>query len=350
MKLKKITKFLLAIGLVTAFATSYAQEIDRNDKDGDGIKDRKDLCPATPAGVKVDANGCPLDTDRDGVVDYLDKCPDTPGSAAMNGCQDKDNDGVADNEDSCPDVPGLARFKGCPDSDNDGVEDSKDKCPNQKGLDRFNGCPDTDGDGIEDSKDKCNDTPKGVKVDANGCSADSDNDGVIDSDDKCPNTKAGIKVDANGCAADTDKDGVIDSEDACPAVAGTAANKGCPEKKVDVKKRLQFAARGINFETGKATLTTASYPMLDEVVSILNEYVDYNLKMGGHTDAVGKDAANLALSQARVDAVKAYLLSKGIADTRVVATGFGEIRPVASNTTAVGRAKNRRVELELFLK
>ena len=350
MKLKKITKFLFTLGLVTAFATSYAQEQDRNDKDGDGVKDRKDLCPATPTGVKVDANGCPLDTDRDGVVDYLDKCPDTPGSAAMNGCQDKDNDGVADNEDNCPDVPGLARFKGCPDSDNDGVEDSKDKCPNQKGLDRFNGCPDTDGDGVEDSKDKCNDTPKGVKVDANGCSADSDNDGVIDSEDKCPNTKAGIKVDAKGCDADTDKDGVIDSEDACPAVAGTAANKGCPEKKVDVKKRLQFAARGINFETGKATLTTASYPMLDEVVSILNEYVDYNLKMGGHTDAVGKDASNLTLSQARVDAVKAYLLSKGIADTRVVATGFGEIRPVAPNTTAVGRAKNRRVELELFLK
>jgi OmpA-OmpF porin, OOP family len=350
MKLKKITKFLLALGLVSAFATSYAQEIDRNDKDGDGVKDRKDLCPATPAGVKVDANGCPLDTDRDGVVDYLDKCPNIPGTKAMNGCQDKDNDGVADNEDSCPDVPGLARFKGCPDSDNDGVEDSKDKCPNQKGLDRFNGCPDTDGDGIEDSKDKCNDTPKGVKVDANGCSADSDNDGVIDSEDKCPNTKAGVKVDAKGCDADTDKDGVIDSEDACPAVAGPAANKGCPEKKVDVKKRLQFAARGINFETGKATLTPSSYPMLDEVVSILNEYVDYNLKMGGHTDAVGKDAANLALSQARVDAVKAYLLSKGIADTRVVATGFGEVRPVASNATAVGRAKNRRVELELFLK
>lgn len=350
MKLKKFRQFLLAIGLVTAFATSYAQEQDRNDKDGDGVKDRKDECPATPADVKVDAKGCPLDTDRDGVVDYLDRCPNTPGSAAMNGCQDKDNDGVADNEDNCPDVPGLARFKGCPDSDNDGVEDSKDKCPNQKGLDRFNGCPDTDGDGVEDSKDKCNDTPKGVKVDANGCSADSDNDGVIDSEDKCPNTKTGIKVDAKGCAADTDKDGVIDSEDACPAVAGTAANKGCPEKKVDVKKRLQFAARGINFETGKATLTTSSYPMLDEVVSILNEYVDYNLKMGGHTDAVGKDAANLTLSQARVDAVKAYLISKGIANTRIIATGFGEIRPVASNANAVGRAKNRRVELELFLK
>lgn len=337
--------------MVGVFATTYAQEIVvRNDKDGDGVKDRKDLCPATPSGVKVDGTGCPLDTDRDGVVDYLDKCPDLPGSVEMNGCQDKDKDGIADNEDTCPDVPGLARFKGCPDSDGDGVEDSQDNCPNLKGSDRFNGCPDTDGDGIEDSKDKCNNTQKGVKVDMNGCSSDSDNDGVIDSEDKCPNTKKGVKVDDKGCASDRDGDGVVDSEDACPTVAGLAVNKGCPEKKVDVKKRLQFAARGINFETGKATLTTSSYPMLDEVVSILNEYVDYNLKMGGHTDAVGKDASNLTLSQARVDAVKAYLVSKGIADTRVVATGFGEVRPVASNANSAGRAKNRRVELQLFLK
>jgi outer membrane protein OmpA-like peptidoglycan-associated protein len=90
--------------------------------------------------------------------------------------------------------------------------------------------------------------------------------------------------------------------------------------------------------------------MLDEVVSILNEYVDYNLKMGGHTDAVGKDASNLMLSQARVDAVKTYLITEGIANTRIVATGFGKTMPIASNANAVGRSKNRRVELELFLK
>jgi outer membrane protein OmpA-like peptidoglycan-associated protein len=351
MKPQKITKFLFALAMAFLFATSYAQDsVDRNDKDGDGVKDRKDLCPATPAGVKVDGNGCPLDTDRDGVVDYLDKCPDIPGTVEMNGCQDKDNDGIADNEDNCPDVPGLARFKGCPDSDGDGVEDSKDKCPNLKGLDRFNGCPDSDGDGVEDAKDRCNDTPKGVKVDMNGCSSDSDKDGVSDSEDKCPDTKTGTKVDAKGCPSDTDGDGVIDSEDNCPTVAGLAVNKGCPEKKVDVKKRLQFAARGIQFETGKATLTPSSYEMLGEVVSILNEYVDYNLKMSGHTDAVGNDNSNLLLSQARVNAVKTYLMSKGIMNTRIVATGFGETKPFASNASAVGRSKNRRVELELFLK
>ena len=351
MSYKKVTKFIFTVGLIAAFSASYGQGNRTNgkDTDGDGVKDRKDECPATPAGVMVDAKGCPVDTDRDGVVDYLDKCPQTPGTD-INGCQDKDKDGVADNEDRCPDVPGIGRFKGCPDSDADGVEDSKDKCPNQKGLDAFMGCPDTDGDGVEDSKDKCADTPKGVKTDANGCSADSDRDGIIDSEDKCPDTKAGVKVDAKGCPADTDGDGIIDSEDKCPSVSGDAGNNGCPVMKPDVKKRLQFAARGINFETGKATLTTSSYPMLDEVVSILNEYVDYNLKMGGYTDAVGNDASNLTLSQNRIDAVKTYLISKGVTDSRISATGYGEAKPVGSNASAVGRAKNRRVELELFLK
>ncbi len=322
----------------------------REDNDGDGVKNRKDNCPETPKGVAVDAKGCPLDTDKDGVVDYLDKCPLVPGSADMNGCQDKDKDGVADNDDRCPDVPGLARFKGCPDSDGDGIEDAKDKCPNEKGTDVFQGCPDTDGDGVEDTKDKCPATPQGVKVDANGCSADSDKDGVIDSDDKCPDTRAGVKVDDKGCPLDTDGDGVIDTDDKCPAVMGDANNNGCPVVKPDVAKRLQFAARGINFETGNATIKPASYPMLDEIVSIINEYADYDLKMGGHTDNVGNDANNLKLSQSRVDAVKTYLVSKGVSESRITATGYGATMPIADNKTAKGKEQNRRVELQLVLR
>src|SRR5690606_14850780 len=119
----------------------------------------------------------------------------------------------------------------------------------------------------------------------------------------------------------------------------------------EVKKRLQFATRGINFETGKATLKTSSYPMLDEIISILNEYTDYNLKIGGHTDNVGKAESNLILSQARVDAVKSYLKIKGnIDESRLDATGYGATMPIADNKTSVGRASNRRVDLELYLK
>jgi len=118
------------------------------DDDGDGVPNHLDKCPNTPAGVKVDADGCCLDTDHDGVPDYKDKCPNTPRGAKVdaNGC--------------------------CLDTDHDGVPDYKDKCPN---------------------------TPAGAKVDANGCCLDSDGDGVPDYRDKCPNTPAGAPVDEDGC-------------------------------------------------------------------------------------------------------------------------------------------------------
>ena len=71
--------------------------------------------------------------------------------------------------------------------------------------------------------------------------------------------------------------------------------------------------------------------------------------MGGHTDNVGEDQYNLDLSQARMDGVRSYLVSKGIPLSRIDATGYGERKPVAPNTTAEGRMQNRRVELELIL-
>jgi OmpA-OmpF porin, OOP family len=290
------------------------------DTDKDGVADRRDKCADTPSTASVDSKGCPMDTDEDGVADYLDKCPTEVGSTALNGCPDKDSDTVADVDDKCPEVPGIARFAGCPDSDGDGIEDAKDKCPNLAGLDIFDGCADGDGDGVQDSEDKCPNTEKGIKVDTTGCPADSDGDGVVDSMDKCPNSK------------------------------GEATNDGCPEVKAEVKKRLDFATRGITFETGRAVLKPSSFPMLNEIVSILGEYTDYKLMMGGHTDSQGSNAANLTLSQARVDAVKAYLQTKGVEASRIEATGYGEEQPIAPNTTAAGRTQNRRVALELVLK
>jgi outer membrane protein OmpA-like peptidoglycan-associated protein len=293
------------------------------DTDKDGVPDKKDKCPDTPPGVVVDSKGCPVDTDGDGLADYLDKCPQQPGSAALGGCPDTDKDGVADINDKCPTVPGLAKFAGCPDTDGDGVEDSIDKCPN---------------------------TPAGTPVDATGCPLDSDGDKVPDNLDKCPNTPAGTAVDATGCPVDRDGDGVQNDADRCPDTPGPASNNGCPEVKEETKKRLNFATRGIYFQTGKATIKPVSFPNLDEIVSIINEYPDYNLRLSGHTDAVGSDASNMILSQARVDAVKAYLVGKGVSENRLEAKGYGETRPIASNKTAVGRAQNRRVEMELYLK
>ena len=139
---EKINHVIAGGGLVFAFGAKG------RDTDGDGVTDRKDECPATPKGAKVDAKGCPKDSDGDGVLDGLDKCEGTA--------------------------------KGCT-------------------VDR-NGCPgDADQDGVCDGLDQCADTPKGASVDAKGCPSDSDGDGVWDGLDKCPDTSAGLKVDKDGC-------------------------------------------------------------------------------------------------------------------------------------------------------
>ena len=259
---------------------------------------------------------------------------------------DTDGDGIFDIDDACPTVAGLAQFNGCPDTDGDGIEDSKDECPTVPGVAEFNGCPDTDGDGIPDIKDACPEVPGIAKF--GGCpDPDRDGDGIINEKDKCPDVPGSFI--AQGCP-DRDGDGVMDADDKCPDVPGPASNKGCPEVKEDVKKRLAFAARNIQFETGKSTIKPVSYKILDEVASILKEYPYYDVNVDGHTDNVGDDAKNLTLSQDRAAAAVNYLVGKGIDAKRLVPTGYGETKPVADNKTAAGRAQNRRVEFNLIFR
>lgn len=284
------------------------------DTDKDGVADKLDKCPATPAGISVNADGCPVDGDKDGVPDYLDKCPTVAGVTGLAGCPDADGDGITDSEDNCPDVKGLAALNGCPDRDGDGIKDSDDKCPDIKGLPQLNGCPDADGDGITDSEDRCP-AQKGPK-------------------------------ELKGCP-DTDGDGVADIDDKCPAVAGIIENKGCPAIKEETIKVFEKALTGITFETGKDIIRKSSFPILDDVVAIMKENTEYNIEINGHTDAVGDDAKNLDLSQRRADAVKKYIAGKGIDNARMTAKGFGETMPVADNNTAAGKAKNRRVEFKV---
>ena len=204
---------------------------------------------------------------------------------------DRDGDGIIDTEDKCPDVKGLAKYQGCPvpDTDKDGINDEEDKCPNVAGLARYQGCP----------------------------------------------------------VPDTDGDGINDEEDRCPKLKGTAANQGCPEIKPEDKKRVEVAAKNILFVTGKSTLQSKSFKGLNEVVAVMNENPDMLLAIDGHTDSDGSEEMNQKLSDGRAASVKAYLVSKGIDEARITATGHGELEPIATNKTAAGKQQNRRSELTL---
>src|SRR5712691_9563467 len=266
------------------------------DQDHDGVPDRRDACPDTPVGATVDARGCPTDSDRDGVYDGLDQCPGTPAGAHVNA-------------------------KGCP--------------------------ADADGDGVLDGLDQCPGTPAGAVVDQAGCPLDSDKDGVPDGLDKCPNTPPGAEVDDVGCQRfkDSDGDGVDDAKDRCPGTApGTRVDAaGCPI--LFTPERTPVILRGVMFETGKSALKPESFTVLDIVAQSLNANPDIRIEIAGYTDNTGSSATNLRLSQARADAVRAYLGSKGVAPSRMMAKGYGAASPIAANTTAAGRAQNRRVEL-----
>ncbi len=264
------------------------------DSDMDGVSDKKDKCPNTPAGVAVDVNGCPIDTDGDGVADYIDDCPTVAGLTSLKGCPDKDKDGIADKDDACPDVAGIISLKGCPDTDGDGVADSDDKCPN---------------------------TPKGVKVDAKGCPLDQDNDGVLDADDKCP------------------------------TVAGPKENNGCPvkEKTAEEIEAENLKVEPVYFDTNKATISAKEKVKIDKLVKLLKENSNYIVRVtAGYTDAQGSDAYNLNLSKNRVNAVVKAILSSKINKNRIdLQKGLGKANPAASNDTPEGRALNRRVEFEI---
>jgi outer membrane protein OmpA-like peptidoglycan-associated protein len=115
----------------------------------------------------------------------------------------------------------------------------------------------------------------------------------------------------------------------------------------EIIKKVDIAARQIYFNTGSDKLAPGSYAALDEVVGLLKENPSFTLSVEGHTDNTGKTAANLHLSTKRAEAVKIYLVSKGIEESRIKAEGYGETRPVAPNNTEKGRKANRRVELKL---
>ena len=105
---------------------------------------------------------------------------------------------------------------------------------------------------------------------------------------------------------------------------------------------------GIYFDTGKDTIKDKSKVALDQAFDVLNKYGALRVRISGHTDNVGKKEKNLDLSRRRAESVKKYLVDKGITDARIETEGFGPDKPIESNDTKAGRAKNRRIEFEVI--
>ena len=214
--------------------------------------------------------------------------------------------------------------------------------------------PDTDADGLCDpwvSEEGVSDKYASVCTGVDNCPEEAEDFDGYQDDDGCPD-------------ADNDRDGLCDpwveakamfanfahickGVDLCPEQPETINefkdDDGCPDEVPQPPKKV-FVLEGVNFESGKATITPDSYISLTKVVDIMETFTEATFEIVGHTDNVGDKDKNMQLSADRAAAVKNFLVDKGISDSRIVTSGKGDTQPVASNKTPEGRAQNRRIE------
>ena len=220
---------------------------------------------------------------------------------------------------------------------------------------------DRDKDGFPDDIDTCPDKPEdGAEPEPrDGCPAasDRDHDGIADDADKCPDQAEDLDSieDFDGCPEeDFDQDSIADGQDACPREPGQASSEadknGCPQfiRRVEGSTEIQILKR-VEFATNSAVILPISFPILDEVVSLLKANGDIKrMSVEGHTDNRGSRPLNTSLSQGRSESVMKYLVQHGIDAARLEAHGFGPDKPVDTNDTNDGRQKNRRVEFHVL--
>jgi outer membrane protein OmpA-like peptidoglycan-associated protein len=217
---------------------------------------------------------------------------------------DEDKDGVSDHVDRCPSLAGSVALHGCPDKDADGVADIDDRCPDFAGVATLMGCPDKDGDLVPDYLDNCPEV-------------------------------YGLR-DHAGCPLEKEKPVVIDVPKVIEPVVPTTP---------DVNEIPDNLVKRVFYMVYKYDLTAEHYQLLDSVITMLNTYPTLKIQIGGHTDKSGSDAINFPLSVNRAEKVKAYFISKGVANSRVFALGYGSTYPLVANDTKENRAKNRRTEI-----
>jgi outer membrane protein OmpA-like peptidoglycan-associated protein len=306
---------------------------DNRDTDNDGLTDGEEVLKYHTDPLKVDTDGDGL-SDGDEVLKYhTDPLK-----------FDTDGDGLSDGDE-------VLKYHTDPlkvDTDGDGLSDGDE-------VAKYNTNPlkvDTDGDGLSDGDEV-------LKYHTNPLKVDTDGDGLSDGDEVLKYHTDPLKVDTDGdgltdgeevltyhtdpLSMDTDKGGVNDGVE---VKRGTNPLDKSDDmiKVIESKVGESITLEGIEFKTGSAEILSSSAETLDKVYHTLKFNPDIAVEIQGHTDNVGKPAKNQKLSEARANAVKDYLVKKGIADGRMTTKGFGESKPVASNATKAGKQKNRRIE------
>ncbi len=208
------------------------------------------------------------------------------------------------------------------DNDRDGIPDEIDACPNLYGEKENNGCPVNN--------------------------QDSDYDGLLDHVDACPFLKGTAEM--GGCP-DSDKDGISDLEDYCPFLKGVDTNNGCPVmNKTDHQEFLKTKSINaiVEFDTDKSDIKALYYKELNDVVVFLLENKHAKAFITGHTDDEGDQAYNFKLGERRATNVMEFLLSRGVGFQQLATISYGETKPTQQNRSAYEKAKNRRVEVQVY--
>lgn len=279
-------------GLKSSITFSFSKHVDS--KEGTWPSDEVWSQPVRRRPLRVSNQ---LDSDNDGVIDARDNCVNTPVGAIVDahGCAlDSDRDGVFDGLDDCPGTDRLAA-----------------------GMVDISGCPvDSDFDGVPDYRDACPGNRIGAHVDETGCPTDADNDGVPDGLDDCPNTLIGVDVEPNGC--------------------------------IDLDMLSTPMVLNIDYSSGSFEIDPKTKKRLKQLVSLLTFVPAIRLDINGYTDNIGTAGVNQTLSDKRAKRVRDYLVTNGISSDRIKTFGRGETNFIASNQTASGRAKNRRIEIIFY--
>jgi outer membrane protein OmpA-like peptidoglycan-associated protein len=280
------------------------------------------------------------DPDHDGLTNAQEKELGTDRKKA-----DTDGDGLSDGEEVNTYKTNALKD----DSDGDGLKDGDEVKVYRTDANK----PDTDGDGLTDGDEV-------TKYKTDPLKADTDGDGLSDGDEV-------TKYKTDALKADTDGDGLSDGDevntrktdplkadtDGGTVNDGTEVTNGTnPLNPTDDVKKEELVVEvgkaivldGVVFASGKSDLTPESESILEKAYNTLHQNPEVTVEIQGHTDNTGRRATNTKLSLARADAVKAWLVAKGVEEARITTKGFGPDKPIAPNTSAEGRQKNRRIE------